>query len=230
MTRMSGCVCPRHCSILKWSQSVRRPDSSEFRKWEIDLWLQKQCICSASCIVIYHITLRRLTVPRIFACMQSFANALQIFLNFFLFLQTCAPPCYSSSLHHVYCLDLIYKCPLPFPSPAYPFSSSCLCQLPLWLTNICPFPRSLISVTQCSLCCHCNVTPLLKSLWYHSFSHNPVLVCPISPSHPHAFPISVTSPFTSAPPLSLSQIPGWHAMWWERYCLYRSITLAVQDP
>lgn len=147
MTRMSGCVCPGHCSILKWSQSVRRPDSSEFRKWEIDLWLQKQCICSASCIVIYHITLRRLTVPRIFACMQSFANALQIFLNFFLFLHTCAPPCYSSSLHHVYCLDLIYKCPLHFPSPAYPFSSSCLCQLPLWLTNICPFPRSLISVT-----------------------------------------------------------------------------------
>lgn len=83
MTRMSGCVCPRHCSILKWSPSVRRPDSSEFRKWEIDLWLQKQCICSASCIVIYHITLRRLTVPRTFACMQSFANALQIFINFF---------------------------------------------------------------------------------------------------------------------------------------------------
>lgn len=58
--------------------------------------------------------------------------------------------------------------------------TSCLHHLSLCLTNIYPFPRYLISVAQCSQCCHCNVTPLLKSSWYHSFSHNPALVCPIS--------------------------------------------------
>lgn len=106
---------------------------------------------------------------------------------------------YWQSLHLTYCncclwwptLRLIWFILLLFPSfvcwshpeatclhlqPLTLSPASCLSQLPC----ICPFPRYLISVLQCSLCCHCNLTPRLKSPWYHSFSHKPVLMCPIS--------------------------------------------------